>query len=428
MMNRTELYNEIFEYVAELTIIDTHEHLPYREEAREKHTDILKEYLAHYFSRDLLSAGLSPDVLEEAVDVSIPLQSRWEMLEPYWELARYTGYGRSLDLALQGLYGLDGFSADSIQAANEKFLPTLEPGHFNRVLKEKCRIEISVLDSLEEEKLDCDRTFFKPVFRTDFMVFPQSWQDIKQVEQYSGITVCSFRSWLEACEAALTHAVSRDIAGFKCALAYLRTLAFDRVIQADAERDFNRFFEVRHMLHDEEQLFFPGKAFQDYMMHFVLGFANKQEAVFQIHTGLQEGSGNIINNSDPALLSPVCVEYPDISFDLFHIGFPFQEKMGVMAKTFPNVYIDMCWAHIISPATSIRALSEWLEYVPYNKINGFGGDYKFVDGVYGHQLLARKNISTALADKVEEGLFSVEKAKEIAKSLLYDNPRGLFGF
>ena len=427
MIENNELYNEIYEYVAKLTIIDTHEHLPHKEAAREKNTDILREYLAHYFSRDLLSAGLSPTKLEEVQDVSLPVESRWEIVKPYWERARYTGYGRSLDLALEGLYGLDGFSAASIQRANEQFLRTLEPGHFKYVLKEKCRIEVSILDPLEEEKLDCDRDLFKPVFRTDFMVFPQSWQDLKRVEQYSGVTVCSFQSWLEACEATLHYAASNGIAGFKCALAYLRSLAFDRVVRSDAERDFNRFFEVRHMLHEEEQLFFPGKAFQDYMMHFVFGFANKQQAVFQIHTGLQEGSGNIIDNSDPALLSPVCVEYPDVSFDLFHIGFPFQEKMGVMAKTFPNVFIDMCWAHIISPATSIRALSEWLDYVPYNKINGFGGDYKFVDGVYGHQLLARKNITAALAGKVGERLFSVEKAKEIAKRLLYDNPRDLFG-
>ena len=37
-------FQEIFEYVKELEIIDSHEHLPHREDARDKDTDVLKEY------------------------------------------------------------------------------------------------------------------------------------------------------------------------------------------------------------------------------------------------------------------------------------------------------------------------------------------------------------------------------------------------
>jgi hypothetical protein len=55
--------------------------------------------------------------------------------------------------------------------------------------------------------------------------------------------------------------------------------------------------------------------------------------------------------------------------------------VGALAKNFPNVLIDMCWAHIVSPRASIDALAAWLETVLVNKINGFGGDYLFVDGV-----------------------------------------------
>lgn len=51
-------FEEILDYVEDLEIIDTHEHLPCFENAREKDTDVLKEYLTHYFNRDLISAGL----------------------------------------------------------------------------------------------------------------------------------------------------------------------------------------------------------------------------------------------------------------------------------------------------------------------------------------------------------------------------------
>ena len=87
----------------------------------------------------------------------------------------------------------------------------------------------------------------------------------------------------------------------------------------------------------------------------------------------------------------------------------------------------MCWAHAISPVASMRALSEWLETVPYKKILAFGGDYMLVDGTYGHQKLARMNVAKVLARKIEEGLFTTDRANEIASSLFYKNPAALYG-
>ena len=161
-------------------------------------------------------------------------------------------------------------------------------------------------------------------------------------------------------------------------------------------------------------------------MHYILNIANKKSLIIQIHTGLQEGNGNIITNSNPTLLTNLFLEYPDVSFDLFHIGYPYQNEITVLAKNFPNVYIDMCWAHIISPNASINALLEWIDTVPLNKISAFGGDYAFIDGVYGHQYLARENIAKALSKKVSEKLFDIDKAKEIGKMFFYDNPIKLF--
>ena len=82
---------------------------------------------------------------------------------------------------------------------------------------------------------------------------------------------------------------------------------------------------------------------------------------------------------------------------------------------------------IISPEAARRALVEWLDAVPANKISAFGGDYCFVDGVYGHQFLARQNVAAALAQKVADGTFSLSRAKEVAGWLLVENPKRLFG-
>lgn len=44
-MNRQE---ELYRFINELPIIDTHEHLPFREDLRDKDADVLQEYLSHY--------------------------------------------------------------------------------------------------------------------------------------------------------------------------------------------------------------------------------------------------------------------------------------------------------------------------------------------------------------------------------------------
>lgn len=44
--------------------------------------------------------------------------------------------------------------------------------------------------------------------------------------------------------------------------------------------------------------------------------------------------------------------------DIFHIGYPYQNVVGALAKMFPNVWIDMCRAHAISPEASVRAIFE----------------------------------------------------------------------
>jgi predicted TIM-barrel fold metal-dependent hydrolase len=231
---------------------------------------------------------------------------------------------------------------------------------------------------------------------------------------------------LEAAEAALENALKHGVVALKSALAYQRSLRYERTTKHEAEREFNELFSVKHRGNYMPQVFSLGEHFQNYMMHFILGLANKKNLTVQFHTGLQEGYGNILSNSEPSLLANLFLEYPDVDFDLFHMGYPYQHVVSAHAKNFQNVYIDMCWAHIISPEASVHALSEWLDSVPVNKISAFGGDYIFIDGVYGHQYMARRNACRTMTDKVHAQVFDIERAKEICKMLFYDNPLKIF--
>ena len=54
------------------------------------------------------------------------------MVEPYWEVSRYTGYGRSLDIAASGIYGIDRIDGSTIEELNRKFEESKKPGHFKK--------------------------------------------------------------------------------------------------------------------------------------------------------------------------------------------------------------------------------------------------------------------------------------------------------
>lgn len=414
--------DQIYDFIRSLEVIDTHEHLPGREELREQHTDVLREYLSVYFNSDLISAGLPRREYQRVIDPEIPLMVRWRIVEPFWESVRYTGYGRALDIAVKEIYGVDGVRENTIESLNGAFQTGLSKGHFERVLKQKCRIRVGILDA----DLDCDRNFFRSAYRIDQLIYPRTMRDIEQVSGEAGMAIRCFDEWLEACRKALHIAYEKGAVCLKCAIAYIRNLYFERTTRDAAESEFNSFFSAIHYPDGDVRGTIPGKALQDYTMHLILQEADSFEWTIQIHTGLLEGNGNYIANGDPVQLSNLLLEYPQVKFDLFHLGYPYQQTAAVLAKSFPNAFLDMCWGHIISPSVSTNTLYEWIDSVPLNKISAFGGDYFFVDAIYGHLELARQNISSALARKVDEGIFGVEKAKEIARMLFVDNPARLF--
>jgi len=115
-----------------------------------------------------------------------------------------------------------------------------------------------------------------------------------------------------------------------------------------------------------------------------------------------------------------------VKFDVFHAGYPYFRELAVLAKNFPNVYPDLCWVHIVSPAAARAILSEWLDLIPSNKILAFGGDYRFVEGVYGHAVLARGNVVSVLEEKVSRREIDLKQVPYLASRLLRENARDLY--
>ena len=429
-------YSDLKKHIDNIKIIDTHEHLPSEEERISQPVDVLSQFFIHYTSSDLISAGMSEAELRMIRDPSLPLEDRWDVFEPWWEMIQNTGYSRCMEIAARDLYGVDGINHDTYMELSRKIAERNKPGLYRWVLKEKAGIDISILDPLSDNQY-VDREFFAPVLRVGDFVTISNRYELEVFARKYDTAIHSFSDLVSLVKSLFI--CNTGIVGIKIAQAYRCPLYFEKRTFAEAEESFNKLFKTRTFtrvitdpLKDESKMVpdSPGNLelvpMQDYLVHLAVTEAMKRGLPIQIHTGLHEGNENILSNSDPMLLVNLFMEYHEAKFDIFHGSWPYCGTLGALAKNFPNVYVDMSWMHIISPAKARTALSEWLDEVPVNKILGFGGDYLAVEGAYGHSVIARDNIARVLAKKVDQGDYSLEQAKKYASWILRENPRRLF--
>jgi hypothetical protein len=429
-------YKDIRKHVDSIRLIDTHEHLPPESERVNKIVDVLSQFYLHYTSSDLISAGMSMEDLIYIKDTKIPLDYRWAVFEPLWEKIKNTGYSRCMEIAAHDLYGVDGINSETYKQLSRKMMDRNREGLYKWVLKEKAGIDICILDTLTHD-YQVDSDLFVPVLRVSEYTSPMNKKDLELLGKQFGNPIHNLGDYINLVKGRF-DALNGKVAAVKIALAYNRSLHFEKRTYSEAEESLNKMYKTKgfHRVpiadteYSETILDGPGKEellpLQDYLVHLTIQEASRRGLPIQIHTGLHEGNQNIVSNSNPELLVNLFLEYGDAKFDIFHGSWPYSSRLSALAKNFQNVYIDMCWMHIISPSRARSALDEWLDEVPVNKIMGFGGDYLCVEGSYGHSVMARENVAKVLARKVDDGIYDIDEAKKYATWILRDNPKNLF--
>lgn len=436
-MDKSDIDLEIKRHVDEIRLVDTHEHLPQENERIEREVDALSELFLHYASSDLRSAGMKEEEISAIRDTSIDLDERWNILEPWWEKIRNTGYARNIEIAARDLYGVEGISSETYNVLSKRMKEKNKKGLYRWVLKEKSGITISILDSLFSG-YDVDSEFFAPVLRIGELATPKDRNEFEIMSRQHGGSIHNFKDYVSLVRNRFDE-LAGIIVGIKIALAYRRPIFFEKRTFSEAEESFNELFKIRKFTRYMPDPTGKGSKIvpegpgiesllpmQDYLVHIAIQEAQKRGLPIQIHTGLHEGNENIVSNSNPELLVNLFMEYHEAKFDVFHGSWPYCSQLSAIAKNFPNVYVDMSWMHIISPSRSRSALYEWLDEVPANKILGFGGDFLCVEGAYGHSVIARDNITRVLTRKVQDGDYSLEQAKKYATWILKENAEKLF--
>jgi hypothetical protein len=90
-----------------------------------------------------------------------------------------------------------------------------------------------------------------------------------------------------------------------------------------------------------------------------------------------------------------------------------------------HVWVDSVWLPTISPTMARRALHEWLEVMPSDRLM-WGADCNHAEGIYGATVTTRRVLAEVLTEKVERGELLEEHALRIGRQVLRENALKLF--
>jgi predicted TIM-barrel fold metal-dependent hydrolase len=207
--------------------------------------------------------------------------------------------------------------------------------------------------------------------------------------------------------------------------AYLRSLAFEKVERATAER----VYAQRRALAEEEY-----KPLQDFLFRYIAGECGRLGMAVHLHTGEGAGGYYDVAGGNPMNLEGVLND-PGLrktNFVMVHGGWPFTRAVGALL-TKPNAYVDFsAQSLLLGLATLAQTLREWLEFVPEKVL--FATDaYPFSEemgweeaGMVGSRT-GRKALAIALTGMVRDGEITRARASVLARMVLKENAKKLYG-
>ena len=413
------LATELCEYLKTIPTVDAHEHLGPETPASGQALDF-STLMANYVDNDLVAAGAPEETMTRLHDGAQPIEERWAAIEPYFNAIRHTGYGQMVVRTVRGLLGFHDIDAATIGPISEKLRGLSGPGRYDSVLRQRCNLAACIqcwyMGSPGPD-------YFYHLAPGPELVSACDRAGLDHIGKLSGLRIRSVGDIVEAIGAVVDRwAQDPKVVGVKLAHAYGRPIEIRRRTRAEADAVYRRLSQAPAMALGREQVL----PLEDYLMFQLARVLEARQFPLVIHTGLQAGNRARIADAHPLGLQALLEEFPDLKVDIFHGGMPWVREVGVLARHFPGVHLNMAWMHIISPAQARSALAEWLDSVPATKIFGFGGDLAVPECVYGHLEIARQDIAAVLAEKVTEGTMSDEEARLAARRLLFDNPNRFY--
>lgn len=424
--------SDLAQEVDELNLVDSHEHLVAEQQWMEM--DILQDlFFPPYIQADLLVAGADPDAVGRLSDPSGEIESRFADVRDAWEASKHTGYGEAVRLVAEEVYGIEELTAPALEQAQSTLKSLQRPGEMYRLLSDVAR-----LDHVQIH--DYQRTRQWESGHHEFFLHDLCWWQpcrgeipVNEIYDETGIEVTNLDELREAFAEIFRRFAPTSIA-VKSAHAYHRTLLWEERSDAAAARALQTALaggDADGATGTSATSGLPSSpssvVLGDWCWARGVELAIEHERPFKLHTGYLARNGRMsIDHIRPGNLCPLLVRYPEARFVLMHAGYPYGDELIALAKHYPNVYVDLCWAWSIDPYSTADFVRRFLHAVPANKLFAFGGDTCSPTNTVAFAIQARRSLTRALEAEVTTGDLTEREAISVARRIMRENQYACF--
>src|SRR5579871_3743767 len=210
--------------------------------------------------------------------------------------------------------------------------------------------------------------------------------------------------------------------------AYLRTLAFNKVERADADRIYSQF--VGKPAPSEGDY----RPLQDYIFRYIAAECGRLGMAVHLHTMAGAGSYFDVGGANPLNLESVLndPELRKTKIVMVHGGWPFTREIAALL-TKPNAYLDFsAQSLLLSPAALAANIREWLEVVPEKVMFGtdaypYSNEMGWEESGWAASRTGRQALAIALTGMLRDGEITRTRASELARMVLRENAKSLYG-
>jgi predicted TIM-barrel fold metal-dependent hydrolase len=388
-------------------IIDCHEHLGPEATRLAASVDVFTLF-AHYTRGDLIVAGMSEAEYGSLFNPAIPLERRWALFAPFWTRIRWTSYSKAALLAARKFYGADDINEQTYQPLSDAIRNANTPGLYERVLRDACRIR-TALTQCGSTQLG-GTPLLTPVMPLVYGL--ERWEEVVHPAFEPDAAIRTLDDYLDAVRRYVLRVKGEGAAGLKLMSNPYQAPSRARALDA-----------FRQLVDGAETPLPVPNPLRDYVVDETIAFAARQNLVVAVHTGYW-GDFRAL---DPLHMIPILQRHPAARFDIYHLGYPWVREALMLGKGFPNVWLNLCWTHIISQRFAQAGLDEAIDLIPSNKLLAFGGDYGLpVEKVYGHLVMAREDVAEVLARRIAAKQMTETQALDLARKWFWENPRELY--
>jgi len=406
-------------FINDIPLVDIHTHIDPKNPVARDPSQIM---LYHYIATEIRSIGIPVnEIRAKSADPVGDLIKHFRLIRnttTYWCLKRI----------LNDLYDFhEEPEPSNWPKLKEAIVERASKPNWARKILEKILLEkiFLTVNPLAEFKPEFDRSIYVASMRLDPLVGGISLDSVRKLEKVSGGSAQTFEGFrdllAERLKAFSTSAVS-------VAVSLQSSEIYRPVYKGLGDEAYVKMYAGKP-LSGAERVHLRSAA-----LSAVLDLCREYNLPIQIMIGVARDLPGA-SPPDSAVcfrqkgLEHLCFffhQYSDVDFHLIS-AYRFQShELTVIAKNYPNVYLDGYWWYCFFPESIMQHMLERIQLLPMGKICGFFSDAYVLEWIYGKSALARKITAEALNYMVEKDLYTVEVAKEVAERILSKNAKTLF--